>query len=243
MQENFVFSESKSSSKDHSASVVPNLSEKSSSFLWFAADEFYQATLYISPSRQDPHNQHQVKVFDVDGELTNTLNVKFPHGLPGVIELDGLVANCKLKLGMRQGSIEVISAVGTTHLCEIKSADQDLTVSPVFELGRERAGFFPLHLSTNSQSMIAFSNRGQTDSLVKVRLYTGTRSPEIELKIKSFGSANLMIEEEFSEYLEFDPHHDQQAYLRIVSYSTNDLSVRLLEKKYLRNNFTQQVME
>lgn len=243
MQENFIFSDSNNISKESSASVMSQVAEYSRSFFWFAADEYFQSTLYISPARQDAHNQHQIKIYDIDGQLTNQLNVKFVHGLPGLVELDGLVSNCKLQAGIRQGSVEVVSAAGTAHSCEINTSNRELTVSPVCKLSREKAGFFPLHLSTKSQNMIALNSLGQSDSMLKVRLYTGTRSPELEIKIKAFGAENLIIEEEFAEYLELDPHHDQQAYLRIVSYTSNDLSVRLLEQKYSRTNFTQQVME
>ncbi len=243
MQENFIFSDSNSNSHDSTIAAAPQVAEYTRSFFWFAADEYFRSTVYLSPARQDAHNQHQLKIYDIDGQLTNQLMLKFTHGLPGMIELDGLSGNCKLQAGIRQGSVEIVSAVGTTHFCEISSSNQDLMVSPVCKLSREKAGFFPLHLSTKSQNMIALNNLGQTDSMLKIRLYTGTRSPELEVKIKGYGSETLIIEEQFAEYLELDPHHDQQAYLRIVSYSSNDLAVRLLEQKYSRSNFNQQVME
>lgn len=243
MQENFIFSDSSSNSKDSAVVPTPQVAEYTRSFFWFAADEYFCSTLYISPARHDAHNQHQIKVYDIDGQLTNQLMLKFAQGLPGLVELDGLVGNCKLQAGVRQGSVEIVSAVGTAHKCEISSKDQDLMVSPVCKLSREKAGFFPLHLSTKSQNMIALNNLGAADSMLKVRLYTGTRSPELEIKLKGYGSETLILEEQFAEYLELDPHHDQQAYLRIVSYSSNELAVRLLEQKYVRSNFNQQVME
>ena len=76
-----------------------------------------------------------------------------------------------------------------------------------------------------------------------MRLYTGTRSPEVEIRVKSYGAENLLLEEQFSEYLELEEHRETQAYLRIVSYTSNPVAVRLIEQCYARPNFAQQVME
>ena len=167
--------------------------------------------------------------------MVNKLELTFAAGQPGVFDLNAALGDCKVVAGLMQAHVEVVSWFPTQHRCFLTVADRQALVSPAIEINKKKAGFFPLQISNQSKNILTFCNKSMPDSHVRCRLYTGTRAPEIEIKVPAYGAAMVNIEQEFEEYLNLSSSRQTQAYLRIVSSSSAELAATLIEKKYPRS--------
>ena len=234
MQENFDFSGEAGSGSDNQGPIENDQPLETSSHFWVVADDYFNSTLILTPSGEGEH-QHQIKVYDATGQMVNKLQLTFPAGKPGVFDLNAALGDCKVVAGLVQAHVEVVSWSPTQHRCYLTVADKQALVSPAVEISRSKAGFFPLQISNQSKNTLTFCNKSMPDAHVRCRLYTGTRAPEIEIKVPAYGAAVVNIEQDFEEYLNLSSSRQTQAYLRIVSNSSAELAVTLIEKKYPRS--------
>ena len=252
MQESFVFTDSDSeatsnlqSSTSQAGAVVGMVKEQNNdqdnsqkleksdevdSTFWFACDDFHHSRLIISA----PHagTTHAVSVYDSDGQLVNQVNLKLRDNKLLVLDLDIIAGNCSVQSGIRHGTVRIISPAGSTHELNVFCSDSEYRATENFSLSKNKAVCSPLMLGQDSNTSLLFAAADGPESTIKVRLYTGTRSPESEFKLPAYGAKSLNIETEFADFLNLNAEKPVQAYVRIISNTANDVKVRLLEKSF-----------
>lgn len=243
MQESFVFSDSSQQSDDQennqtkadlklekSASQKLENTALVDSTYWFACDDFHHSRLIISAAQQD--TVHELTVYDSTGELVNKVQVKLKDSLHTILDLDIIAAGCSIQSGLRHGTIRIVSPSGTRHELNVFCSDKSYRATENFSLSKQKAVCFPLMICQDSNTTVLFAVADGPESTVKVRLYTGTRSPEVEFKLSAYSAKILNIETDFADFLNLSSERPAQAYVRIISNTANNISVRLLEKSF-----------
>lgn len=227
MQETLNFSDSSGSNNQDNVDAEVKPTE---SHFWVACDDNFNSSLVFTPSIEVDNNEHIVIVYDASGERVSETKISFPENKLGYFELDSILGECKNFQGMRQAHIHVLSQPGAKHQCIVKGKKDKCMVSSVQSLNRNKVAFFPLRISPESKNIIAVHSFTRPPATVKCRLFTGTRTPEIEFKVNENGAISKEIETEFEDYLDLSSSKPLQAYVRIITNSSAELGIKLIEK-------------
>lgn len=223
MQESLHFT----SGSESSGTAIVN----SQSHFWVSADDSFATTLFfLSPDFAVPP-KHSITVYDALGGKINEIRVEFPANQVGILDVDSFLGDCRYLQGLRQAHIHISSPAGVVHKVEIKGKHSSYSISDEQLVDKKHAACFPLTLSQSSANLLALTNFGKPDALIRLRLFTGNRAPDLEIKVPENGCLSCLIEKEFEEFLEFPESGQIQAYLRIVTNSSSSLQTRLLEKE------------
>jgi hypothetical protein len=224
MQENFQFTSS--GSENLSVGLVT-----SQSHFWVTADDNFSSTLFFLSPDFGNSPKHLITVYDALGGKVNEARVEFPSGQVGIFDLDCLLGDCRYLQGLRQAHVQVTSPAGVTHNLEIRGKGSTYSISDEQLVDKKHAACFPLTLSAGSANLLAMVNNSKPECLIRARLFTGNRAPDLEIKVPENGCLTCLIEKEFEEFLDFPESGQMQAYLRIITNSSSAVSARLLEKE------------
>lgn len=201
---------------------------------WVCSNPFFETTLFLVPAADCPHsdlsNGASVSLFDPDGDAVNELEVQFPAGTVGVVELNSLFGSSKLEGGFKHGHMVVRAAKGVKPLCRLNTRNQAAVLGEPRQLSAGRSSFFPLLFAESRSSFLALVNCGTEETTIKCRLFCGKRIPETDCLIPGLGARIISIEDEFPDYAVAEEDKKIQAYVRLGSKSAQPVGVLLFEQ-------------
>ncbi|MCB0310825.1 MAG: hypothetical protein KDD42_06305 [Bdellovibrionales bacterium] len=200
------------------------------SHFWVSSYPFFEASLFVA---SDPASQAQqstqLYLYDCDGAPVNEVEVNFPAGQLGIVELDQFLGQCKLEAGLKHAHLHVVSEAGGKHMLRIHGGSSACMLGPAQEVSQLRSCFFPVLLANERNALVTLVNYGRSDSLVRCRMYVGKRVPEVRINVPALGSRVLSIPAEFSEYAKPDGNKKQPTYLRLSSTCEVPCGAQLIE--------------
>lgn len=210
------------------------------SHFWISTFPFFETVLMVVPALQaaGPDNGlalvpapacAALELFDADGNCITESSVEFPAGEVGILELEPLMAMCKLESGLKHGQLVVRSAAGTRHMCRIHCPGGASLLGEPAVVTAKRGGFFPTRLCEEISALLCMVNRGEVEAKTRVRLFCGNRTPEINCVIPPFGSRVVSVPAEFAEVSRVPADTQLQAYLRVSVSSGVAVGIQLIE--------------
>ena len=186
------------------------------SHFWFCAGPVFSTQLIFFPiARESVPSFSILEFYDSDGSLLNTARVAFSGKSVGVVDTDAMLSACKRESGFKHGHVVIKSPVGIGHECRLISPDMGGLGQGLREISRRRYVFFPSVFAPERNSYVALVNFSQEETTVRLRVFCGSRTPKVEIKIPPFGSKILSIEQQFPEYLYGEDGKRLPAYVRL----------------------------
>ena len=203
---------------------------------WIATYPFVDTSLIITPPENIPSAEEEdvwssIKIFDCDGELVNSVDLRFAPKEVGSISLDPLMGACKLESGFKAAHV-VAKALkpAVRHQCRVISQDHAWLSGPTFLVYPTQMTFFPVSFTPLRQNYVSAVNLSDEEGALRVRLYFGSRTPEVLITIPPRGARIICVEHEFSECMEKVGDKTLQGYLRFSTKIEKGIGVQLLEK-------------
>ncbi len=215
-----------------------NSSTSITSHFWVCAYPFVETTLFLVPPF--PFEEAftlptSIELYDADGNLSNEVQVEFPKGQVGIVELDTIMGGCKLESGMKHGHLVVRSPAGSSPYLRMHTREGAALMGEPAVLGADRSTFFPLTLDEGRSYYLTVVNHGKAQAALKCRLFCAKRSPETLISIPPLGSRVLSLDNEFAEY-STESGKQLQAYIRLSTKSDTVLGVQLVERTEGKND-------
>ena len=217
--------------QDNNSRNTQVLTETRESNFWVGTTEEFQTAICFVPNSNSVDNSHIATVYDCSGQIVSETKITFPQNKIGFFEVDAILGDCKITQGVRQAHLKITSEINTDYQIFITGKDKEYNCSEKQKVAREYVAFFPLRISNTTSSNLVFCNNSKFPATIKCRLFTGTRTPEIDFKIPENGTALKKIETEFEEFLDLTAGKITQGYIRILTSSSAELSVSLIEEK------------
>ncbi|MBN8549301.1 MAG: hypothetical protein J0M12_08310 [Deltaproteobacteria bacterium] len=207
------------------------------SHFWVCAYPFVETTLFLVPALSPDAalaSATSIELYDADGALSNEVELDFPAGQVGILELDSIMGGCKLESGLKHGHMLVRSPAGTSPYLRMHTREGAALIGEPAAFGADRSTFFPLTMDEGRSYYLTVVNHGKAQAALKCRLFCAKRSPETLISIPAFGSRVISLENEFAEY-SAESGKQMQAYLRLSTKSETTLGVQLLERTEGKN--------
>ena len=170
---------------------------ENTSHFWVAAPPLFSSALLVATGddvAEKGRAKTHIDIFDLDGILVNSVDVEFPAGEVGFVELEPFTAALKMQGGVAHGHLKVTSPVGTRHLCrQAIGSSVILYQDPVPVKNRENS-FIPVVIGGRREHMLVLVNSGGEEGQIACRLFYGNRSPEWTLTVPANGSRVLSLE-------------------------------------------------
>lgn len=208
------------------------------SHFWVCAYPFVETSLFVvppSPFEEPFAVPTSIELYDADGSLANELQVEFPKGQVGIVELDTIMGGCKLESGLKHAHMVVRSASGSSAYLRMHTREGAALIGEPAVLGADRSTFFPMTLDEGRNYYLTVVNHGKAQAALKCRLFCAKRSPETLISIPPLGSRVLSLDNEFSEY-STENGKQVQAYIRLSTKSETVLGVQLVERTEGKND-------
>lgn len=203
---------------------------------WVASYPFFDTALIITPpvlvsSDVQSDRWSQVDVYDCDGAQVNSVAVTFDPDSVATLQLDPLMGSCKLESGFKVAHIAAKSQLpGVKHRCRVVSHEHACLMGAGFSVLPIMPAFFPISFAPGKQNFITAVNYGPNEAAVRVRLFFGTRTPEILCTVPGMGARIISLETEFQDCAERATERSLQAYIRVTTKSDVGFGVQLLER-------------
>ncbi|RMG41454.1 MAG: hypothetical protein D6719_08530 [Candidatus Dadabacteria bacterium] len=198
------------------------------SHFWIGSFPFLESSLLICPSFV-LSGTSSLRFFDPDGMLCNQAQVEFKSGAVGVMELAQFIEGCKLEAGLKHAHLEVTSPPGTRHLLRVHTREGAAVVGEPVKIKRNKGAFYPVTFAADRSALLCFVNSGNSEALVKCRLYVANRTPETLLTVPPYGSRVISLKAEFIDYIAERESMLIPGYVRLTTKSPDLIGVQLLE--------------
>ncbi len=213
---------------EHSA--VMQIPSQTVSHFWVASSSFFTSAVFIAPPYETDCDT-TLSLYDCDGALFKELKATFPKARVGAIELDQLLNECKLESGFKHAQLKLSSTAGTTHRLRMFNNESASTYQPATIVYDGDAEFYPLNLGKGLSNYLALTNPGDGEIGVKIRLFIGKRTPDIQCQLAAHASRIVHLETEFSEFIDnVVAAGEVRAYIRIVTRAADGVGLTLLER-------------
>ncbi len=204
------------------------------SHFWATSTPHLRTSVLIAPPPLGTEHRSHLKIFDSGGNLCNEIDVTFPAGQTGCVELAPLLNGVRLESGMLHGHVEVASEFTTKHALQYFDRGAFGVVESMAELSADHGVFFPLTVSDERLHLLAFTNGGSEVAQVRCRFFIGSRMPEVVYTLQGNGSGVICIEEEFAEYIPLLEGKEIQAYTRLTTKGAQ-VGVQLIERHVVQS--------
>lgn len=208
---------------------------ETTSHFWVAAPPLYSTTLLVA-SGSDVGGGGRVKtdleIFDLDGTLVNSVQVEFPCGEVGIIELEPYTSALKMQGGVAHGHVKVTSPLGTRHLCRQMIGSSVALYQDPAQVHHRESVFLPLIVGGRREHMLVLVNAGEEESQISCRLFYGNRSPEWALAVPANGSRVVSVENDLLATTD-DRAWEKgalQSYLRLTGRHQAPISGHVIER-------------
>lgn len=218
--------------ENHSSRASPEVV----SHFWAASYPFFETTLFVTPSLASlPTAPTRIRLYDADGEVVNDLSVEVEPGRVGVFELEQFLGGCKLEGGLKHAHIEVNSPAGTRHLCRMHARSGVSLHAEATELSHLRSVFFPLSFARGVDSVVCFVNYSTEPATAKLRLFVGSRNPEMFVEIPGRGARVVSVAADFGEFVGGGEADLGPGYVRLSTKGDARLGVHLIQRLAARD--------
>lgn len=228
---------SESETSEGTAKILPmppqNLSRgrDQGQHFWISTLPFFDCALFIlSHASATTPSETAISVYDPDGTLINSLEFSSPPGEVGMVELEQFLGCCKLESGMKHAHLLVRSDPGTRAVLRMHSHDSGCIMGPMTQVLMHRGTFFPISFAEDKSSFIALVNYSNEPSVLRCRLFQGTRTPEISISVPPRGARFFGLESEFSDCTAKGSDKAINGYVRLTTKSEGGLGVQLIER-------------
>ena len=172
---------------------------ETTSHFWVAAPPLFSSTLLVATGNDSVGSgraKTQVEIFDLDGSQVNSVEVEFPAGEVGFVELEPFTSALKMQGGVAHGHLKVTSPVGTRHLYRQTIGTSVVLYQDPAPVHNRESSFIPVVIGGRREHMLVLVNAGEEEGQIACRLFYGNRSPEWTLTVPGNGSRVLSIENE-----------------------------------------------
>lgn len=202
------------------------------SHFWVARPPFFSSTLLLACEEGEGRVTTTLTLFDVEGVQVNEVEVEFPAGEVGIVELEPFSAALKTQGGVAHGHLAVSSPVGTRHLCRQSiGGSTAMMQDPIMIKGRE-SSFIPLIIGAQREHQVVLVNASPEAAQVLVRLFYANRAPEWTVNIPANASKLISLEQELLNTSE-DTSWEKgalQAYMRVAVRQQATVSCHIIER-------------
>lgn len=208
---------------------------ETTSHFWVAAPPLFSTTLFVAtPSDGDNHGRvhTSIEVFDVEGVKVNTVNVEFPEGEVGVLEMEPFIAALKMQGGVAHGHVKVTSPTGTRHLCRQSIGGSVALYADPAPVHQRENSFLPVVIGGRREHMLVLVNHGAEEGQIACRLFYANRSPEWTITVPGNGCRLLSVEGELLATTD-DKVWEKgsiQAYLRFTGRQASPIAGHIVER-------------
>ena len=208
---------------------------ETTSHFWVAAPPLFSTTLFVGTSsdvEQKSQARSVIEIFDVEGTKVNTVEVEFPAGEVGVIEMEPFVAGLKMQGGVAHGHLSISSPLGTRHLCRQSIGGNVALYQDPVPVRQKESSFVPVVVGGRREHMVALVNHGAEEGQIACRLFYGNRSPEWTVTVPGNGSRLLFLEGDFLATSD-DRVWEKgavQAYVRFSGKQTSPIAAHIIER-------------
>jgi hypothetical protein len=208
---------------------------ETTSHFWVAAPPLYSSTLLVAAGSDvgaGGRIKTDLEIFDLDGTQVNSVQVEFPAGEVGIIELEPYTSALKMQGGVAHGHVKVTSPVGTRHLCRQMIGSSVALYQDPAHINYRESAFLPLIVGGRREHMLVLVNSGEEESQVACRLFYGNRSPEWALAVPGNGSRIISVENDLLATTD-DRAWEKgalQSYLRLTGRHQSPIAGHIIER-------------
>lgn len=174
------------------------------------------------------------EIYDVDGALTNSVTLEFPHSETGILELAPLMGGCKISHGLQQCHVVLKSGSETRCAVRYQSLTDSFVAAELLAVRPREPSFVPLAISNLKEQVMALVNCQTEPAQLNCRMYYGTRTPELNVVIPPLGVKLVSIDADLLEAqdIRVPPNEVVQSYLRFHLKNSGLLGVQILERGF-----------
>lgn len=213
------------------------------SHFWAVESKFLStniiATPYAAHSDEDPYDPARTEtvsaeIYDVDGALTNSVSLEFPHSETGILELAPVMGGCKIASGLQQAHVVLKSGSETRFAVRYRSSSESIIASELLAVRAREPAFVPLSVSNLREQVMALVNCHSEPAQLNCRMYFGSRTPELNVVVPPFGARLVSIDAELLEAqdLRVPANELVQSYLRFNLKNSGLIGVQILERVF-----------
>lgn len=208
---------------------------ETTSHFWVAAPPLFSSTLLVATGDDGAsvgRAKTQLELFDLDGVQVNSVEVEFPAGQVGVVELEPFTAALKMQGGVAHGHLKVTSPIGTRHLYRQTIGSSVMVYQDPVSVKNRESSFIPVVIGGRREHMLVLVNSGEEEGQIACRLFYGNRSPEWTLTVPANGSRVLSIENDMVTSTDQKAWEKGalQAYLRFTGKQQSPISGQIIER-------------
>ena len=193
---------------------------------WISSSPFFETTLFCSHVGD---GQAQVFLRDPDGAGLNEVTLSFLPGSVSILELEPLMAGCKLESGLKHAHLEFRGPASSTVLLRLHTGEGASVVSELLRI-QEGRGFFPFQIGGVRSNFLVLVNLFEGEAQVRARFICANRSPEVTWNLPPLATRIIDLGREFGSYLDLQPGQTAQAYVRLGTKAGTPLGYQVLER-------------
>jgi len=208
---------------------------ETTSHFWVAAPPLFSSTLLVATGDDGAsvgRAKTQLELFDLDGVQVNSVEVEFPAGQVGVVELEPFTAALKMQGGVAHGHLKVTSPIGTRHLYRQTIGSSVMVYQDPVSVKNRESSFIPVVIGGRREHMLVLVNSGEEEGQIACRLFYGNRSPEWTLSVPGNGSRVVSVEGELLASTDQKAWEKGalQAYLRFTGKHQSPIGGQIIER-------------
>lgn len=211
-------------------------SETKSYKYWVASSNFFETSLVFYPVynnrllKQENLTQlsASAEIFDCDGKSVNKIQCSFDNNKVSVLEMASLLEGLKYEAGIKHGFVELKTSSNLSVQCRINSHSSAAVLGDLDEISRYQKAFLPLRLGESTNTLIVLANLSKDINSVKVKLFLGKRTPEVNVELAAGSVRLLSLADEFAECIE-NKSFAALGYLRVASKNDLPFALQIIE--------------
>lgn len=184
---------------------------------WGCACPFIETSLICGVETRVAEAQCRVEIHDSDGQLINEIEFGTNADRLSVLELDPLLAACRIESGLKHCQLTVDTPSGVELCTRFQSHNSCSFAGPARYFSIDEPALIPIQIAADKKTMIAIINPVSEATHVRCRLYAAQRSPEINLVVPPLGSRVVAINVEFPDIYEAVATRSIPAYVRMTT--------------------------
>lgn len=175
-------------------------------------------------------SEFDITLYDPDGFRLNQVKASFDTSGVGVLELEALLAGCKLESGLKHCHVVIHCPEGGEVLARLQSREGACLMAEPMTIDGNAKVFLPVTLMKEGVSLLCLINQGEKEANLRVKFFCGSRSPEVVWVVPSYGSRVFEIGREFADYFDASAAEMTQAYVRLGVRGEYSIGAQLIER-------------
>lgn len=186
-------------------------------YFWGCACPFIETSLICGVEARTGESQCKIEIHDSEGQLINEVELGTNSERLSVLELDPLLAACRIESGLKHCQLTVHAPQGIEVCTRLQSHNSCAFASALRYFSIDEPALIPVQIAADRKTLIVITNPVAEAAHVRCRLYAGQRSPELTLVVPPFGARAVSINVEFPEIFEAVGARSVAAYVRVTT--------------------------